>query len=102
MDRRRILDDKLRKLLGSNNVYFQPPESTKMEYDAIRYKLSEIKEWKANDGEYSDRNCYEVMLITRNPTNSLIHNLLHSFQYIKFVRHYTANNLNHYVYKLYY
>ena len=36
------LQSKLEKLLGNKNVYYQPPESLKMEYPAIRYSRSDI------------------------------------------------------------
>ena len=102
MDRRLILHDKLKEVLGNNNVYFQPPESVKMKYDAIRYKLSNIDEKRADNSLYTDRLCFEVMLITVSPTSPVIKKLLHSFNHITFVRYYSADNLNHYIYTLYF
>ena len=38
LDLQKIFED----ILGSKNVYFQPPESLKMKYPAIRYSLDDI------------------------------------------------------------
>ncbi len=42
----------LQELLGSSNVYYQPPESIKMQYDAIRYSTKTIDSKYANDRKY--------------------------------------------------
>ena len=42
MKTRLELDEELVKILGSKNVYFQPPESLKLNYPAIVYSLSNI------------------------------------------------------------
>ena len=47
-DKRLIFHNKLRNTLGSNNVYFQPPESVKLKYPAVVYSRSEIKQTKAD------------------------------------------------------
>ena len=44
------LQSLLEELLGSKNVYYQPPESVKMQYDAIRYSKKQIAVSHANDG----------------------------------------------------
>ena len=38
-DKRTELQVKLEELLGSGHVYYQPPTSLKMEYDAIRITM---------------------------------------------------------------
>ena len=40
MGTRLELQNKLEELLGSRHVYFQPPESVKMEYPAIKYSMT--------------------------------------------------------------
>ena len=42
MDSRLKLQELLEKLLESKNVYYQPPESKKMEYPAIKYSVDKI------------------------------------------------------------
>lgn len=43
MNRRYELQAVLEGILGSGNVYFQPPENLKMRYDCIVYERSESK-----------------------------------------------------------
>ena len=43
MKTRYELHEFLCEILGSRNVYFQPPESVKMKYPAIVYERTEIK-----------------------------------------------------------
>ena len=89
------------ELLGSSNVYYQPPESIKMQYDAIRYSKKTIDSKYANDRKYSMTDCYEVIVISRLPDNPVIKKLL-SLPYCSYDRHYVADNLHHDVLTIYY
>ena len=88
------------ELLGSSNVYYQPPESIKMQYDAIRYSKKTIDSKYANDRKYSMTDCYEVIVISRLPDNPVIKKLL-SLPYCSYDRHYIADNLHHDVLTIY-
>lgn len=101
MATRQELQSKLEEFLGSRNVYYQPPESVKMEYPAIRYSKSDIKSRFANNAPYSKNYCYELIVIDRKPDNPVIDKLL-DLPYCVFDRHYTADNLNHDVLILYF
>ena len=90
----------LQELLGSSNVYYQPPESIKMQYDAIRYSKKNIASKYANDRKYSMTDCYEVIVISRLPDNPVIKKLL-SLPYCSYNRHYIADNLHHDVLTIY-
>ena len=90
----------LQELLGSSNVYYQPPESIKMQYDAIRYSKKTIDSKYANDKKYSMIDCYEVIVISRLPDNPVIKKLL-SLPYCSYDRHYVADNLHHDVLTIY-
>ena len=48
MSKRVDLGNKLKEILGSNNVYFQPPDNLKMVYPCIRYRL------EGGNAEYAD------------------------------------------------
>lgn len=95
------LQSKLEELLGSRNVYYQPPESLKMEYPAIVYSKSDIQSRFANDSIYSIMNRYEIIVVDVKPDNVVIEKLLH-IPYCSFDRHYKSDNLNHDVLTLYY
>lgn len=97
LDLQNLLED----MLGSKNVYYQPPESIKMQYDAIKYSKKTISSTYANDGKYSMRDCYELIVIAKRPDNPVIKKLL-SLPYCSYDRHYVADNLNHDVLTIYY
>lgn len=96
------LHEELCVLLGSRNVYFQPPESVKMKYDAIRYQLSGKNLRRANDKIYNSRNEYDGVVITIDPDTTIPDAILEHFEMCSFGRPYTADNLNHYPFTLYY
>jgi predicted component of viral defense system (DUF524 family) len=96
------LQEELEEILGSRNVYFQPPESVKMKYDAIVYNLSDIRTDYANDKVYKKDRSYEVTVISRNPDNEIAENLLDHFKYISFDRRFINDNLYHDALTLFY
>lgn len=98
---RLALQSLLEELLGSRNVYYMPPETVKMQYDAIRYVKSTIKKTYANNGAYSMKDCYELTVIAKLPDHPVIKKLL-ELPYCTHNRHYVANNLNHDVLTIYY
>ena len=101
MASREELHEILKGLLGSDWVYYQPPESTKMNYTAIRYSMSDIRSTFSNDKRYSFIPCYELIVIARKPNDPVIAKIL-ELPYSSYVRHYVADNLNHDVIRLYF
>ena len=95
------LQTKLEELLGLKNVYYQPPESIKMEYPAIRYSKTDIDTKSANDSNYIVNNRYEIIVIDRRPDNPLVYKLL-QLPMCSYERHYISDNLHHDVLTLYY
>lgn len=88
------LQTKLEELLGSKNVYYQPPESVKMSYPAIKYSKNRISTRHADNTNYSKFNQYNVIVIDKKPDNPVIEKLL-ELPTCSFDRHYVADNLNH-------
>lgn len=97
----RDLQDILEKLLGSKNVYYQPPTNLQMKYDAIRYDLGRIDSRFANDKRYAKMNCYDVILITRLPEPEVLDKIL-DLPYTSLGKPYKADNLYHYPITIYY
>ena len=95
------LQTKLETLLGSRNVYYQPPESLKMKYPCIRYSKSIISSRYADDVKYSNFTRYEIIVIDHMPDNDVINKIL-MLPHSTYERHYTSDNLNHDVINLYY
>lgn len=96
------LHEELCEVLGSRNVYFMTPESVKMSYDAIRYALSGKDVRRANNMSYKSTNRYDGVIITRSPDTTIPDDLLNRFEMCSLGRPYTADNLNHYPFTLYY
>ena len=95
------LQSLLEELMESRNVYYKPPESTKMQYPAIRYSKKNIQSVYANNSKYLMRDCYELIVISRNPDDPVIKRLL-ALPYCSYDRQYIADNLYHDVLTIYY
>ncbi len=101
MGKRTDLHNLLKTVLGSDNVYYQPPASVKMEYPAIVYKRDDIDTKFADDFSYKQSTAYELIVIDKNPDSNIVETVS-KLSMCRFVRHYTADNLNHDVFKLYF
>lgn len=99
MDRRIELDGRLRNVCP--HVYFQPPATVSLEYPCIIYSLQNIDSIYADNDPYGTDTSYSIMYITKNPDDPVRYELA-KFRLCRFERHYTADNLNHYIYRLYY
>lgn len=95
------LQTKLEEILGSRNVYFQPPASVQMQYDAIVYERSGIRNLPADNLNYSLTQAYEVTVIYRDPDCDVPMKLA-ELPMCRMERHYVVDNLNHDVFTLYY
>lgn len=95
------LHEELCKLLGNRNVYFNPPESVKMQYDAIRYSRAGIENVHADDSVYKQDCRYEVIAIYRNPDSDLPMKLSR-LPRCSHDRQYVSDNLIHDVFTIYY
>lgn len=102
MARRLILHEKLCELLGSRNVYFQPPASVQLKYPCIIYNLAKHYAQYADDLRYLNRQAYDCTYITRDPDSGLPEVLLQSFLYIGHQRHWTVDNLHHDLFRIYF
>ena len=101
MDRIPELQNLLKDILGSENVYFQPPETVHIEYPCFIYVLNNINTTRADNNLYLFRNCYSVTVIDKDPDSDLPRRLL-KLPLCSFDRFYTADNLNHWVFSLYF
>lgn len=101
MKTRLELHEELVKILGSKNVYFQPPESLKLNYPAIVYSISDIINTFACDDVYNQSHFYKVTVLDYNP-DSEISNKISKLPKAKFNTFFTSDRINHYVYTIYY
>ena len=101
MASRQELQSTLEKVLGSRNVYFQPPESVKMNYPAIVYEYDDIRNRFANNNVYVQSWHYQVTVIDKNPDSEIMKKVS-ALDQVRFIRHFKSDNLNHYVFTIYY
>ena len=101
MTNRAEISAKLREVLGSSNVYFQPPENIKMVYPCIVYDLDGINSSNANDHSYLAWKRYNVTFITKDPDNNYFEALTSKFKYVRFDRRFKADGMYHDVYTIY-
>lgn len=91
----------LENLIGSSNVYFQPPETVKLVYPCIIYSRDAEETLFADDQPYTRAIGYKVMVIDKNPDSDIPRKVA-VLPMCRFLTHYTKENLNHDVYNLYY
>lgn len=91
----------LEGILGSTNVYFQPPHGKNMSYPCIAYERDYEDVQHADNNRYTHYKRYAVTVIDRNP-DSDIPDKVGALPMCEFNRFYTADNLNHDVYRLYF
>ena len=100
MNNREWLQSQLEAVLGSDHVYFQPPESVKLVYPCIVYERNDIDKVMASDDVYIKDESYTVTLITKDPDSPLIDELL-GLRYCSYDRHFVSDNLNHEIFNIY-
>lgn len=88
-------------ILGSDHAYFQPPESVKMQYPCIVYHTDFLLSDWADDKPYLKGTRYLVTVIDRDP-DSVIPGKIQDLERCVYDRFFTADNLNHHVFKLFF
>lgn len=101
MAQRLELHEILINLLGSNNVYFQPPPSLSMNYPCIVYKRDDVNTEYADNKSYKNKKRYQITVIDANP-DSLIPESVEKLPMCSYDRFFSADNLNHDVFNLYF
>ena len=101
MSNRLKLHELLCETLGSRQVYFQPPESVQMKYPAIVYSRNRIDNEHANDGVYMQSPSYSITVIDKNSDSEIVERVSR-LPMCRFDRRFTADNLNHDTFTVYY
>lgn len=95
------LHEKLVAVLGTRYVYFQPPESVKLNYPAIVYERSDIPSKFANDDIYLQAIKYKVTVVDRDPDSEVVERMA-KFKTARFEKHVVIDGLNHDTFTIYY
>lgn len=95
------LQSELESVDGVSAVYFQPPESVKMEYPCIVYSVRSGDSIYADDGTYRYDKGYDVTVIDRDPDSRIPDLIATTFPYCRYDRHYVSDNLHHDVFVIF-
>ena len=101
MGQRLDLQEKLVDLLGSPNVYFQPPSNIQMRYPCIVYAPDFILTDWADNYVYTMDTRYLVTYIDANPDSDVPRKIA-ALPKCVYDRFYVADKLNHNVFKLFF
>lgn len=101
MNRRLELQSMLEEILGSRNVYYNPPATLTMKYPCIRYSFNGIKPTLANDAKYLKTKRYDGIVISKESDPEVVDKII-DLQYCSLGTPYKADNLNHYPFTIYY
>lgn len=85
----------------TEHVYFQPPPNIEMQYPCVIYAIDGAFVGRADNELYRHANKYQVTVIDRDPDTDLKHKI-EILPYTAFERFFVADNLNHYVFSLFF
>ncbi len=84
----------------TQNVYFQAPPNTLMQYPCIRYEIDTEARQFADNAAYLQQWGYQVIVIDEDP-DSALRDAVASLPRCRFVRKYVADDLHHFVFNLF-
>ena len=84
----------------TEHVYFQPPTNVRLQYPCIKYSRDSDTSVFANNGNYHHTNRYMVTVIDRDP-DSALPEAVRTLPMCTFDRFYTADDLNHDVFNIF-
>lgn len=85
----------------TEHVYFQPPKNFQVEFPCITYIRDGSDAIRANNALYRRTRRYQVTVIDRNP-DSTLPDEVEELPLCSFDRFFTADNLNHWVFTLFF
>ena len=90
----------LEGILGSKNVYFQPPENMRITYPCIIYNISSADTKYASNLPYKFNICYQITFISRDPDDD-IREKIAMLPMCKYDRQFRDSDVNHDIFKIY-
>jgi len=89
------LNNKLKTILGTDNVYYQPPENVKIKYPCIIYNRVGIRNRFAGNSSYLINFRYSLQYISTSvDTENTLKEIL-KLPMCSHNNHFKKNNLNH-------
>ena len=97
----RSLQDELKILLGSNNVYFQPPSTVRMKYPCFVFERSGGSQFAADNKNYIFCKKYTVTYISNESDPDMVDTVVNHFQRCRYDRPFVNDDLHHDVFTIY-
>lgn len=85
----------------TDHVYFQPPANIQMLYPCIIYSRDGSSSDHADNELYRHAKRYQITVVDRDPDTELA-DQVEALRYVSFVRFFAADDLNHYVFTLFF
>lgn len=105
MKTRMDLHRAFKNILGEDrekvHTYFQPADGTIIKYPAIVYQIGNVKKMFADDTTYIYRNAYTVTVMDKDPESEIAEKLK-GWPLCSFDRFFCKDNLNQWVFMIYY
>lgn len=101
MASRMDLQNELIVLLGSDHVYYDPPENLQMQYPCFIYTVSKANERYSDNKVYRYVNGYDITYVDINQDSDVLEKFKTHFLMSNFNRHYVADELHHTVFVVY-
>lgn len=92
---RSALHEKLCEILGSRNVYFDPPSNIHLNYPCIIYKRIASEARRADNLRYINWYPYDVQIISKDPEFELFDTFLSYFDAGREGAPFVSDNLHH-------
>ena len=102
MDRRLELHQKLVDILGSSNVYFQPPETVKLKFPCFIYSVNGLSPKYADNRTFKLDKSYTVTYVSTSSTSDIPEKVSWEFEKCRHTRRFVADNLYHDSFTIYY
>lgn len=83
------------------HVYFQPPSGHLMQFPCITYSRDGDSSEYADNELYRHAKRYQVTVVDRNPDTELA-DKVEALRYVSFERAFAADDLNHYVFSIFF
>lgn len=99
-EKRLELHYKLIDILGSQNVYFQPPPSKQMSYPCIVYSLIAPQTIHADNKKYFKHDAYSIVFMGKN-IESDVPDRIEELDYCMAERPYAKDNLHYFPFRIY-
>lgn len=99
----RVLLEEILEPDNTDNLYFQPTKNTAMAYPCIMYRLNNAETEYADNHPYHETTGYQVTVVSSDPDEAIaLGREVAKIPMSKFDRFYTADNLNHIVYNVFF